>query len=295
MMKMETRQRMGWWICTFLLAGAVGFSAYFLGLERGGQERDARPPSRIAPPEKVIPQVETQPLTPSPRDELPQTVVPKESTLDRSLDCQQINTAIQEFFSYLDEKGYITNSEEGTTAYDRFKTVLRKLWSRPPVPAGEKASSSVMTGNIFHFFRTLDREELRWIAAILAHEGDSMEWNLHLFYTWLLSAERCPDQEGIRPSFEVAYQYAGFLLNTVGGRAYLFRRSPELRLLVTYYCLLIIHEADRREENPYGIDILSQIPPLVREISLYPNLLFQEDYLRDLERTEAYYPERGER
>ncbi|MBW1799420.1 MAG: hypothetical protein JRJ85_01690, partial [Deltaproteobacteria bacterium] len=95
--------------------------------------------------------------------------------------------------------------------------------------------------------------------------------------------------EGIRRSLDVAYQYAGFLLNTIGGRSYLFRRSVEIRLLMSYYCLLIIHEADKKGKNNYGIDIFPLIVSVAKEISLYPDFHFQDEYLQHLSRISDYY------
>ena len=119
-----------------------------------------------------------------------------------------------------------------------------------------------------------------------------MEINLEIFYRWAMAGDRCPDNLGLRPPFEVLYKYAGFLLNTIGGRAYLLRRSPPLRLVLTYYCLLIVHEADKRGKNNYGIDPFPFLLLLREEISHYPDLEFQSEYLQTLERIEAYYLQR---
>jgi hypothetical protein len=65
-----------------------------------------------------------------------------------------------------------------------------------------------------------------------------------------------------------------------------------LRLLIGYYALLIIHEADRRGENSYGIDIFPQVAQLLKEMSVYPAFLFQDDYIRKLTEIQNYYLER---
>jgi len=113
--------------------------------------------------------------------------------------------------------------------------------------------------------------------------------NLELFYKCLMLGDRCPDREQIRPPLDVLYKYAGFFLNTIGGRAYLFRRPMGVRLLISYYCLLIIHEADKRGKNSYGIDIVPEIVPLAKEISIFPDFMFQSEYLHRLTKLQNYY------
>jgi hypothetical protein len=87
----------------------------------------------------------------------------------------------------------------------------------------------------------------------------------------------------------VLYHYAGFFLNTIGGRSYLFRRPLGLRLLCSYYSLLILQEADKQGRNSYGIDALPFIAPLAREIALYPDFRFKQTYLKNLEEMEKDY------
>jgi hypothetical protein len=80
-----------------------------------------------------------------------------------------------------------------------------------------------------------------------------------------------------------------FFLNTTGGRAYLLRRAMGMRLLVTYYSLLIAHAADKKGTNTYGIDVLSHLKRLKKEIGLYPDFYYQDTYLAQLNRIETYY------
>jgi len=95
----------------------------------------------------------------------------------------------------------------------------------------------------------LDGVDIIILKEVLRNEADTLEINMELFYNWLMLGDRCPDNENIRPDQEVIYRYAGYFLNTIGGRAYLFRRPVTLRLLISYYCLRIIHEADKSGLN----------------------------------------------
>jgi hypothetical protein len=62
-----------------------------------------------------------------------------------------------------------------------------------------------------------------------------------------------------------------------------------LRILLTYYSLLIIHEADKRGKNTYGIDIFPYVGPLIAEINLYPDFKLKKEYLQKLNQMEIYY------
>ena len=166
------------------------------------------------------------------------------------------------------------------------------LSASPPIPAGEGIDTKIMTKNIFHFFRVLGKKDLRLLREIIRNEADTVEINLELFYRWFTLTEQCPELEEKRPSLDVLYQYAGFLLNTIGGRAYLYRRPLGLRLLVSYYCLLIINDADKKGRNTYGIDIYPLIAPVMEEMRVYPDFLFQNEYILGLENLSNYYAAR---
>ncbi|HOP47302.1 MAG TPA: hypothetical protein PK874_06530 [Desulfobacteraceae bacterium] len=220
------------------------------------------------------------------------SVIEEESPLEISAEedyCTQIETNIADFFKYLDTKPAIRLLGTGMDSFMHFKLILKKLAERPPVPAGEGVYPKIIIRNMYHFFRVLDKSDILLLKEILKFEQDSIETDLEMFYTWLTLHDRCPDKERIRPSLDVLYKYAGFFLNTMGGRAYLARRSADLRLLLSYYSVLIIHETDKNRANNYGIDIVPFIKPLHAEISRYPELKYQEAYISQLKTIENYY------
>ena len=88
------------------------------------------------------------------------------------------------------------------------------------------------------------------------------------------------------------YRYAGFFLNTTGGRGCLYRRTPSLRILISYYSLLIVNWADRAGKNYYGIDAVPTLETLQQEILRYPDLRLQQEYLDTLGGLERYYAAR---
>jgi hypothetical protein len=203
--------------------------------------------------------------------------------------CAQVEKNITDFFRYLDQREYVRNPGSKTDTYMRFKKILNRLAARPPVPAGEGTAPAIIIKNVYHFYRVLDRKDLRLIRRIVSEDKETVEFNLEMFYRWVGLGNRCPDPEGMRPSKEMLYKYAGFFINTTGGRACLFRRSSDIRLLVSYYCLLIINEADKKGGNSSGIDILPYIEPLREEILLHTHLHFQSEYINKLDSLKRYY------
>jgi hypothetical protein len=294
---MKTRKHV-WWVVLLLVAAALAILAgYYLGKDKGTDKKNV-----ILEKEAPI-QKEKAPLTVKetvPKEEAAEGVAEEAAegvelepqiSAKKKDDCVILEEQVHEFFDYLDQQSYIQQLNEGVNTYERYKILIRKL-SAPsnfPAPTGEGRNPELIKKNIFFFFRLLRKNDIRMIKEILKNEEDTLEINLDVFYRWLMLGDRCPNQEGIRPSLDVLYHYAGFFTNTIGGRAYLFRRPTKLRLLFSYYCLLIIHETDRLGKNPLGIDIAPEIDPLIKDISINPDLQFQGDYLEHLMDIQEYY------
>jgi len=203
--------------------------------------------------------------------------------------CLKIEAQVREFFQILNEKSYIKQINPEIDTYQEFIRIIKKLAQYPPSPAGEGLDLRIMAKNIYYFFRVLDDTDLRLIQEIVNHEEDTLEMNLVNFHKWLMLGDQCPDPDKIRPSFPVLYSFSGFFINTIGGKAYLFRRSPQLRQLVNYYALLVLHEADKRGENIYGIDILPDLRSLIKEMGTNPDLILQPEYMDQLKALLVYY------
>jgi hypothetical protein len=207
-------------------------------------------------------------------------------------ECERMEKEVKEFFAYLDGKDYIKELKIGEDMFTHFKKVVHLLSENPPIPAGEGLKQDTMIRNIFHFYRVLGFRDLTLILRILRNEADTLELNLASLYQWLMSAEQCDQKDGLPPSLDIVYRYAGFLVNSIGGRSYLFRRETRLRLLVNYYCLLIIHEADKRKMNSFGIDITPFLEPLAEEIEHYRFLYYRKEYAGKLIDLKNYYLKR---
>jgi hypothetical protein len=207
-------------------------------------------------------------------------------------DCHQLEKNVLDFFRYLDSKQYTWSRDPKMDTYSRFKRILDRMAENPPIPAGEGEDPKVIVQNIYYLYRTLDRQDIGLIRQIIRNETETLEFNLDLFYRWISSAGNCPNTKTVRPSLELLYRYAGFFINTTGGRAYLFRRPADIRLLISYYCILIINMADMNGMNTYGIDIVPHIGQIQDEIRLYPHFHFQSEYINRLTEIEIYYEDK---
>ena len=281
-------------IIIIILLIIAGGGYYFYSKKDVVQEPEKILPSPPLPPvtepkATISDMVPEKPEGPIERQEIPLEEPSKPELSASQYKCKQIEKDILDFFQYLDKKEYVKNLNLGSGSYSAFKKILFKLSSRTPIPAGEGIDSKILIKNLYHFFRVLDMKDLYLIKEVLSNEKETLEFHFKLFYAWFTLGENCPDPENIRPPINVLYKYAGFFLNTTGGRAYLSRRSPEQRILVTYYSVLIVHQADLIGKNNYGIDIQPFILPLKDEISHYTNLQFQKDYLNKLTEMEDYY------
>jgi hypothetical protein len=284
-MKRKTKGRLWMRISMVLIAVVAGLAGYFLGFEQSHQENEKRLSEKeresAHQAQKQVQKSDQAPIFAA-EIKQPQSMEPQEY-------CAKMENDIRDFFKYLDKKNYIQHLNERMDTYAEFKRILKQLSSNLPIPAGEGIDSIVMTKNIFYIFRILSKTDIRLVKEITINESETMELNLEIFYRWLLLGNQCPDPDEMRPSFDVLYQYAGFFLNTIGGRAYLSRRPMALRMLLSYYSLLIVHEADRKGRNTYGIDLFPYIAPLLTEMAIYPDLKLKKEYIQKLNQMESYY------
>ena len=283
-----------WILLVVVLAGVIG---YFIISKNSTGPEEPLITEKLASVETKVPSEEPKNTNVEVEREVTSTGFTEEASALKSSpkedSCAQVEKNITEFFRYLDQKEYVRNPGSKIDTYTRFKKILNRLAARPPVPAGEGTAPAIIIKNVYHFYRVLDRKDLRLIRHIVTEEKETLEFNLELFYRWVGLRNRCPDPEGVRPSKDMLYKYAGFFINTTGGRACLFRRSSDIRLLVSYYCLLIINEADKKGGNSSGIDILPYIEPIREEILLHTHFQFQSEYINKLDSLKRFY--RGRR
>jgi hypothetical protein len=222
-------------------------------------------------------------------EEVSEEEVVENETMSVEDECQRMESDLMEFFTYLDKRDYVRKLRIGEDTFSRFKKILHELSLHPPLPAGEGLNYDMIISNIYHFYRALNLKDVKLIRLIAKNEADTMEINLAFFYRWLMSGNECKRKKGLSLSPDTLYRYAGFLINSIGGRSYLFRREPRLRLLLNYYCLLTVHEADKKKMNSFGIDITPFLEPLAEEIENYQLLYFRREYAGKLIDLNNYY------
>jgi hypothetical protein len=201
----------------------------------------------------------------------------------------EVEGHIMAFFSYMDDQEYVQSYkfEEGT--YHQYQIAVKKLSSTLPIVSGEMSSLYNIVRNVAHFYRVMGKKRVLLIKQMLQNESEVIESAMSTFYLWFtMDGEGQPTVQG-RPSIENMYEYAGYILNTLGGRSYLLRRDPKVRTLTTYYCVLILDKANDEELNSKGIDIRPYIRSSLMEIGNQTGLAHQKEYLTKLRELRLKY------
>lgn len=278
-------------ILTILALAIVG--ALFLnwntlqGLFSHDLTREEKPATtkQLAQPEQdteVLAKDQTLPKAEQAAPSSPETTaLPSIDYRDRN--CRELDELIQEYFSQLDQQEFMSRYSIKEGSYEHFRRMIASLLANPPIVARETDSLFTILTNTAHFYRVLGKNNILMLKDVLLHAGESLEGTLALFYQWSLSGQECPNATTkIELPLQGLYEYAGFFLNTLGGQAYLFRRESHQRLLIKYYCLLIVDRANARILNRHGIDIVPHLESLTKEMEVTETLIYKEQYLRTL-------------
>jgi cell division protein FtsB len=199
----------------------------------------------------------------------------------------EVERRIAAFFVHLDKEEYIKEYRLGRGTYEVYEETILKISEKPPLLVNETESLNSMFMNIAHFYRLLGVEHLSLIRDVLSYEGEDMESTMRDFFMWYTHS----NNSGLkgRPSQQALYEYAGFFLNTIGGRTYLMRRDSKIRILTSYYSLLILDMANDTKQNPYGIDIRPYIRLVYGDISGKSGFMFYSEYVKRLTRLKDKY------
>lgn len=189
---------------------------------------------------------------------------------------------IRKFFSYIDRKGYLKARGIEGTAYEYFKGIVARLQQSTPVISGETQDAYILLKNISFFFRVLGKTDVLLIKDIIAGETEIMEPTMKLFCLWMDPSQIIEDRDRITVPLDVQYEYAAFFLQTIAGKAYLFRRDSKIRQLTTYYCILILDKANNNTLNKYGVDIRPPVFELIQDMQNYKLLADKKTYLNNL-------------
>jgi len=196
--------------------------------------------------------------------------------------CARLAGCIHDFFARIDQRDYIRSFELHKPSQAYFIALAGKLLDNPPVVSRESDDLYTMLKNMAHFFRVIGQNNILLIKTILDRERDRIEDVATALYSWTAMDICENDQFKFNAPLNKLYEYAGFFLNTMGGKSYLFRRDSRFRLLINYYAILIIDRANSKGMNKYGIDISPIIPRLIQEIESTNQLIYKENYLDHL-------------
>ena len=196
---------------------------------------------------------------------------------------------IAAFFTYLDKRPYVQALNLPGGSYLQYQIAIEKLSAKPPIIVGEMDSLYNMVRNVAHFYRVMGKKRVLLTKQILQNESEVIEAVMKTFYKWFTMDDGGKATLKGRPSMTAMYEYAGYILNTLGGRSYLLRRSPKVRALTTYYSVLILDLANDEELNSRGIDIRPYIRSSLLEIKNQIGFIHQKEYITRLSELSLKY------
>jgi hypothetical protein len=208
---------------------------------------------------------------------------------ERKVSFEEIEREIASFFRYLDNQAYIESYGLKGGTYTEYQEALDALSKNPPIITGEMDSLHRLLKNMAHLFRISGKKRIKLANDILNNESDIIEPVMHTFYLWFTLKDGSRQKIKGRPSFKVLYEYSGYFLNTLAGRSYLLRRDPKVRILMYYYCVLIIDQANDEKLNSYGLDIRPYIQKSYDEIRSQMGLVNQKMYVSTLKTLKQKY------
>jgi hypothetical protein len=201
----------------------------------------------------------------------------------------EVEGQIMSFFSYMDDQEYVQSYKFKEGTYRQYQIAIKKLSSKLPIVTGEMSSLYDIVRNVAHFYRVMGKKRVLLIKQMLQNEFEVIEAAMRTFYLWFTTDDKGQSRLQGRPSMENMYEYAGYILNTLGGRSYLLRRDPKVRTLTAYYCILILDKSNDEELNSKGIDIRPYIGSLLMEIENQTGLIHQKEYLTKLRELRLKY------
>ena len=202
---------------------------------------------------------------------------------------EEIERQVLAFFAYLDEQAYVQAFKLEGGTYHQYTLAVDELAKTLPRVSGEQESLYTMVRNVAHFYRTLGKKRVAMTKEVITRENEIMESVMRMFFLWYSLDYGDTEKIKGRPKLPTLYQYAGYFLNTLGGRSYLMRRDPKVRTLAYYYCVLILDRANEAQINSDGIDIRPHIKSAHTNISNQIGFIYQKQYLAQLEKLIAKY------
>ncbi len=220
---------------------------------------------------KTTPAASESPDSPSLSDESPHAFIASTDTLNpvipaQSEQCLPLINKINTFYARLDRQPYMKTFHLNEPSKEYFSKLIQKLIDNPPIVTRETDDLFTLLKNTAHFFRILGKKNILVLKGILDREKGSLEEILSTFYALSIYPECLEKEYFLKLPLDSLYDYAGFFLDTMGGRLYLFRRDSTSRMIVSYYAILIINRANVEGSDKHGIDLLPSVNALIEEI-----------------------------
>jgi len=190
---------------------------------------------------------------------------------------------INSFYHYLDQQKYIQARHLDAPSQIYFPRLIQKLLNNPPVVIRETDDLLTILKNNTHLFKILGKYHILLLKEILSQEQDKIEDVIASYYLLTMPPISSGQDVSLTIPEDAMLQYAGFFLNTMGGRLYLSRRDSRTRMLVTYYAIRIINQANIDGKNQYGLQLQPAIDMLTAEMETGGgHLRYKETYLDTL-------------
>jgi hypothetical protein len=206
-------------------------------------------------------------------------------------DCAAVEQDLIRVCGRLDEAGYMSSAGASDSSCALIRQAIEELARRPPVLASELKSYESMLANVFHGFRTLGARRLNLLREMARQEQDHAELITMVLYRWMVSRESCARSGKTPIATAPLYDYASFLFQTMGGQAYLRRRSPKVEALTGFYALLLLDRAVEQDHNPHGVDPRPEIRR-TRELLEAQPLVFGDRYRAVLDEIDERWKKR---
>ena len=207
---------------------------------------------------------------------------------------QQLVDELKAFYVHLDQQPYMLDFQLKEPSKKHFSKLLQVLIDNPPSITRETDDYFTLLKNTAHFFRVLGKDNIFILKGILDREKDSFEKIIKTFYLLTEHPDSLKNEFSLTIPEENLYDYAGFFLNSIGGRLYLFRRDSASRMTISFYAVLVIDKANRKGNSRLGIDLRPSIDSLIEEIeNTGKNLKLRDEYLDTLYDLKENYGNRG--
>ncbi len=196
--------------------------------------------------------------------------------------CDEVRRDLADAIGGIDLPG---GGEDAAAAVD---ALLGALAGERPVASGELRDCDALVGNVFVLARALGRKRLVALARAAREAHADPEVAALALWRYAAVAPACGERARDLTR-ERLYDYGVWVLDTLGGSAFLARRAPRDEALVAFYALLAVDRAARAGHNPAGYDLAAGARR-VRAMLEGVDLRWKDRYLRAVDEIEAAAP-----